>query len=63
MEFNRRRASPPPVFEFLRDAEEKLVQRRESGEEDAQFITLVVDENLKEDDNDGYCFSSSHSHS
>ncbi|KAL1559424.1 hypothetical protein AAHA92_09769 [Salvia divinorum] len=58
-EFNRRRASPPPVFKFLRDAEEKLVQRRENGG-DAQFITLVIDDN-SEEDNDGHCFSSSYS--
>lgn len=46
-EFNRRRASPPPVFKFLRDAEEKLARR------DEQFITLVIDE--KDEGKDGIC--------
>lgn len=70
-EFNRRRASPPPVFKFLRDAEEKMVQRRmvvmrESGgggdgkdgeEESGQFITLVIDE--KHEGGDGICIKNS----
>lgn len=60
-EFNRLRASPPPMFKFLRDAEEKMVQsqRRIIGEdekESGQFITLVIDE--KHQGKDGDCCSS-----
>ncbi|KAG6404455.1 hypothetical protein SASPL_136703 [Salvia splendens] len=56
-EFNRRRASPPPVFRFLREAEEKRRRREEGGEEreNGEFIELVIDER----DVDGECFSSS----
>lgn len=54
-EFNRVRASPPPMFKFLRDAEEKLVQRGrimvdDHDHENGQFITLVIDEKQ-----DGIC--------
>lgn len=67
-EFNRVRASPPPMFKFLRDAEEKLIQRRmmvveddhENGggggfgdEGNGQFFTLVIDE--KQEGRDGIC--------
>ncbi|KAL1542210.1 hypothetical protein AAHA92_26337 [Salvia divinorum] len=52
-EFNRRRASPPPVFRFLREAEEKRRRREEGG--DGEFIELVIDERV----DNGDCFSSS----
>ncbi|KAH6761988.1 hypothetical protein C2S52_019421 [Perilla frutescens var. hirtella] len=59
-EFNRLRASPPPMFKFLRDAEEKQRRRMVVGEDDfkdeeenGQFITLVIDE--KQEENDGIC--------
>ncbi|XP_057789105.1 uncharacterized protein LOC131005981 [Salvia miltiorrhiza] len=68
----RRRASPPPAFKFLRDAEEKMAMRERGDERESegngQFITLVIDE--KDEGRDGIgikncsleedeCFSSS----
>ncbi|PIN20833.1 hypothetical protein CDL12_06471 [Handroanthus impetiginosus] len=49
-------SSPPPKFKFLRDAEEKLIQRRKKdqnigkNEENGSFIRLIVEEKEEEEE-------------